>query len=442
MPKRSSSASTASQRSATARSHKRAKIGETEANSIPTPAEPEENREEICEENHEPILKEDAKKNGNKVTIIRDPMYYFEDGNLTLRVCQVLFKVHSSLLKAHSEHFLIKLNPSSQVDGRTVPGGTSDEDAIIVPDTQPSQLRQLMKVIYCLPSNNVVFGDNDFLVGNFECYLNVAILSRRFDMQAMQQWAEKKLVDLVHRSGKLLADQLDKAKDSDDYTYPDDVSGANGDPASYNAFIFMEAIQYARAVSHHNLLHDMLSILEYYSALPEPDLIYFIAFFRIGDLRKTDSSLFGFFFVLLLNVGNRMWVDKVFTQEERMALFSAQSFLTPLPESLKTSIFAPLFARPANANEFAVILSETSNCKEDVFAQWLNAFPTDYYNGVNSREFSVSIKALTTLPFHRLKFITGVGRICSTCRPIIIKKLDQDIQEVFARLAGYYRVYD
>ncbi|EUC55497.1 BTB/POZ domain protein [Rhizoctonia solani AG-3 Rhs1AP] len=417
MPKRSGSTSTASQRSETTRSHKRAKVDETEANSTPTPEEPEENHEEICEENHKPILKEDAKKNGKKVTIIRDPMYYFEDGNLTLRVGQVLFKVHSSLLKAHSEHFLIKLNPSSQVD---VPGGTSDEDAIIVPDTQPSQLRQLMKVIYCLPSNNVVFGDNDFLVGNFECYLNVALLSRKLDMQAMQQWAEKKLADLAHRSGKLLADQLnifdDKARDSDNYIYLKDVPSAKGDPGSYNAFIFMEAIQYARAVSHHNLLHDMLSILEYYSALSEPDLTYFIAFFRIGDLRKTDSSLFGFFFILLLNVGNRVWVDKAFTQEERMALFSAQSFLTPLPESLKTSIFAPVFARPANANEFAAILSETNNCKEDVFAQWLLAFPTDYYNGVNSREFLVSIKALTTLPFHRLKFITGVSRICSTCR--------------------------
>ncbi|CAE6432877.1 hypothetical protein ACGC1H_006750 [Rhizoctonia solani] len=459
MPKRSSSASVASQRSVTTRSQKRAKLDETEANSIPTPAEetkePEENHEENREENHESNHEEDTEENGNTVSIIRDPKYYFEDGNVTLRVHQVLFKVHSSLFKAHSEDFLTKLNPSFQVDGSTVAGGTSDEDAIIIPDTQPSQLRNLMKVVYCLPSNNVVFGNNKALVGNFECYLDVALLSRRFDMQAMQQWAKKKLADLAHVSGKLLADQFDDfycdVEDSNYDIYSDNETFSSVDevdpPASYNGFALVKAVQYARAVSHRSLLQDMLSILEYYYAYPKTNIMFLVSFFRIEDLRTTDPSLFGFFFLVLLDRGNQVWIDKIFTQEERMALFSAQSFLTPLPESLKASALAPLFTEPTSAQEFAAILSENSKCEagchNDIFSHWLKAFPTSYYEGVKSREFSVSIKALTALPLYRLNFATGVGRVkCLTCRRKILRKLDQDMQEVFVRLAEYYKVYD
>ncbi|KDN36870.1 hypothetical protein RSAG8_10568, partial [Rhizoctonia solani AG-8 WAC10335] len=452
MPKRSSNASVSSQISVTTRSQKRLKVDETEVNP-PNPAEeakgePEEIPEENLEDNLEENVEEDLED--TVVPIKRDPEYYFEDGNVTLRVRHVIFKVHSSLFKAHSEDFFNKLNPP--LDGSTVAGGTCDEDAIVIPDIQPSQLRNLMKIIYCLPSNNVVFGANKAIVGNFGCYLDVAVLSRKFAMEAMQQWAKKQLAELVRESGKLLADQLDDFDDEagnlcDSIYLDDEYPDSADDAAFYNVFHFVEAIRYAGAVSHHTLLHNMLNILEYYSACPDPDITFFVAFFRIEDLCKTEPSLFGYFFLLLLDRGNQVWIDKAFTQEERMALFSAQSFLTPLPESLKAPVLAPLFARPTSANEFAAILSEDAKCEaachDDIFSRWQKAFPVSYYNDVNSREFSVSIKALTTLPLHRLDFATGLcGIKSSTCRRKFLRKLDEDIQGVFARLGEYYKVYD
>ncbi|CAE6535433.1 unnamed protein product [Rhizoctonia solani] len=438
MPKRSS---TASRRSTKTRAQKRAKVNETEESPL-TDLPEETKRETSPEENHE--------EDGTDASLIRDPMYYFDDGNTTFRVLQVLFKVHSSLLKAHSVEFFSKLNPSQQTNGSNVPRGTSDRDAIVIPDIQPSQFRHLMKVVYCLPDNNVVFGANQAIVGMFECYLDVAVLSRKFAMEAMHQWAQRKLADIAYGTGKPLADQLNtfynEAYESTNNIYRDNDLPSDSHFSGFFASRLITAIQYARTVSRLTLLYNLLSIMEYYSSFTHPNLEYFSAFFRIEDLRTTEPSLFGFFFLLLLNCGNQMWVDKVFTQEERMALFSAQSFLTPLPESLKASVFAPLFIKPTNSNEFAAILSESkceNGCHKDIFSYWQKSFPVSYYRDVNSREFSVSIKALTTLPLHRLNFVSEVSRVrCLPCRRKIIRKLDEDMQEVFARLAGYYKVYD
>ncbi|CAE6416837.1 unnamed protein product [Rhizoctonia solani] len=456
MPKRSSTGSVASESSVTTRSQKRAKVDETEGNPSPNPTEeaneepevsPEENDEEKdrgsyeenTEENHEENHKENSEEGE---PIIRDPKYYFDDGNLVLCVKHVLFKIHASLFKAHSEDFFNRLNP--QAHGSTEPGGTCDEDAIIISDVQPSRLRNLMRVIYCLPSKNAVFRDKKAVVDNFVCYLDVAVLSRKFGMEAMQQWAEKELAKVARNSGIPLAVQLedfyDKESDSDDELYVEDG------PGYYTAHVFVEAIQYARAVSHHTLLQDMLSILEYYASCLESNVMFFVTVFRIEDLRTTEPSLFGFFFLLLLDCGNQTWIEKSFTQEERMALFSAQSFLTPLPKSLKASIFTPLFRMPTDAKKFATILSEgkcKDGCHKEIFSHWKEAFTVDYYDDVNGREFSDSIEALATLPFRRLNFVTGVSRVkCLPCRRAIIGKLDEGMQEVFARLGGYYKVYE
>ncbi|CAE6524311.1 unnamed protein product, partial [Rhizoctonia solani] len=287
MPKRSSNESTASQHRASTRFNKRAKVDQTDTGStLNTPVDVEEDIEKDTEENLE---------ESTTVLVVHDSKYYFEDGNIIIRVCQILFKVHSSLLKAHSEDIfniinlsvhssLLKahsedifniIDPSVQSDHSTVPGGTCDENAIDIPDIQPSQFRNLLRVVYCLPSNNVVFDDNKAVVDAFDCYLDVALLSRKFGMEAMQNWAKNKLSDLTHNSGKSLVAQLDdyyakemlkpdsRSRWLGNYV-PDEVDEEDSvSPASlYNAVRFVEALQYARDISQRTLLHDMLIILE------------------------------------------------------------------------------------------------------------------------------------------------------------------------------------
>ncbi|CAE6387124.1 unnamed protein product [Rhizoctonia solani] len=120
MPKRSSDANASSQR-ATNNSRKRVK-----------------KEEAVSQVN----LLEDIGESTTPTT--QDAHFYFRDGNVTLRVHHVIFKVHITLLEAHSEDFCNRFNLYSESEG------TCDEDAIIIPEVQPSQFRNLLKIIYCL----------------------------------------------------------------------------------------------------------------------------------------------------------------------------------------------------------------------------------------------------------------------------------------------------
>ncbi|KAL5639341.1 hypothetical protein ACGC1H_006749 [Rhizoctonia solani] len=438
MPKRSSNASGSTQRSVTNNSKKRVKLDETNASP--------------------PNALVNTKQNTGKnteVALTRDPKYYFEDGSVTFRVCQILFKVHTSLIMAHSEHFF---NRPNFAGGPAVPRGTSDEDAIVIPDIQPSQFRNLLKVVYCLPGNNFVTRpstlDKGSIVCNFDCYLDVALLSRKFAMEDIEQWARNQLSDLVHRGGKTLVAEFDVFY-QDDECKLDDLDPEPGNNlvphANYysSAFRFVEVMRYARAISDDYLLHNILCTFQLYCIDADILVEFLVSYLRIPDLRETDPSLFGFIFLTLLHRGNQVWIGDVFTQADRVAFFSAQSFLTPLPESLKASLVTPFFTKPTSGNDFIRVLFKDTRvadgCHEDFFHVWEKEFPAAYYENVNSKEFSVSVQALTTLPLRRLNLGIRLRQPRYKCKPCyhrILGQLDQDIQEVFARLAGYYNAYE
>ncbi|KAH7334245.1 hypothetical protein B0J17DRAFT_720660 [Rhizoctonia solani] len=111
-PKRSSNANGSSKRTGATGSRKRAKKEETDDTSVPNPSG-------------------NAKINRTPAT--RDATYYFEDGSVTLRVRNIVFKVHKSLLKAHSEEFCNKFNLLPNPNDSLAREGTCDEDAIIIP---------------------------------------------------------------------------------------------------------------------------------------------------------------------------------------------------------------------------------------------------------------------------------------------------------------------
>ncbi|CAE6484606.1 unnamed protein product [Rhizoctonia solani] len=438
MPKRSSNASGSTQKSIAVSSQKRAKLDETYA-SLPNAL----------------VNTEQNPGKNAEVALTRDPKYYFEDGSVTFRVCQILFKVHMSLIKAHSEHFF---NRPDLAGGPTALRGTSDEDAIVIPDIQPSQFRNLLKVVYCLPGNNFVTRPSTLnkgsIVCNFDCYLDVALLSRKFAMRDIEQWAGSQLGDLIHRGGKTLVAEFDAFYEHDESKL-DDLDPEPGNKlvphANYysSAYRFIEVMRYARATSDDSLLHNTLCTFQLYCIDTDILVEFLVSYLRIPGLRDTDSSLFGFLFLTLLHRGNQVWIGDVFTQADRVAFFSAQSFLTPLPESLKASLITPLFTKPTSGNDFIRVLFKDTRvadgCHEDFFHVWEKEFPAAYYENVNSKEFSVSVQALTTLPLRRLNLGARLRQPRHKCKPCyrqILEQLDQDIQEVFARLAGYYNAYE
>ncbi|CAE6470814.1 unnamed protein product [Rhizoctonia solani] len=432
-PKRSSNANGSSKRTGATGSRKRVKkeeVDDTSNDTVPNPG--------------------NAQKNRTPAT--RDTVYYFEDGSVTLRLRDIVFKVHTSLLKAHSEEFCNKFNLCPDPDASLASEGTCDEDAIIIPDVQPSQFRNLMKIIYCLPSNSIALtrtapNDTIAISSSFDSYLDIAILSRKFGMDDLEQWAKQHLLDFVHNSRKDLAKGFAAYRHDTSSLRQDDLQifskkdGISPAPAYY-IFRFVEAIWYAKETSDEPLLHGTLGTIQHCLSSVK-DVKFIISFLRIQDLREVAPSLFGFLFLLLLRLGNSVWTGEELTQEDRMAAFSAQSFLTPLPQSIKESIPTPIFKRPC-ASDFMEVLNapEDEKCRGEISSYWGKVFPASYCRDINSEQFSVSIDALIALVLRRIDLGAQLRPMkCQSCRLKLLAQLDRDIQEVYTRLATYYKAY-
>ncbi|KAG8737823.1 hypothetical protein FRC11_001819, partial [Ceratobasidium sp. 423] len=246
-------------------------------------------------------------------------------------------------------------------------------------------------------------------------------------------------------------DDEDEAEDEDDRDDGDDEETWSAN--DYYAFRFVQAIAYAKDISNTAMLNDSLSTLQYYCTAMGDNLELFVNFLRIPELQESNPALFGSLFLLLLSKGNQQWSHHLFTHMDRMAFFSAQSYLTLLPSSLKVALNALLFTQPDSVQTFAGMLSDKPNyalcptraiCLNTAFLHWQTCFDQSYYEGVNSGEFLISVKTLTTLSSRRLNFSGQILHIkCQQqCRKTILLQLDEAIQDIHTKLAGYYNGFD
>ncbi|KAG8745397.1 hypothetical protein FRC11_013104, partial [Ceratobasidium sp. 423] len=291
--------------------------------------------------------------------------------------------------------------------------------------------------------------DRKAIAVNFDCYLDIATLSLDFGMEKLGQWANQELTSLVRDSGRDLADGFGTLAPELRSQKQDDLqqkwNGTGIPPATcYYGFRFIEAIWHAKSISDECLLYGALGVTQYWCARVG-DVKFPLSFFAIQDLRKVAPSLYGFLFLLLLRCGNSAWMGGEFSQADRFALFSAQSFLTPLPKSLKDSIATPLFKKPSSDDFVGILANNPSKgdhdaCPGEISSRWGKVFLAAYYREINGEQFSVSISALLTLPSRRFDFAIQLRWIkCQACHLKILGLLDRDMQEVFTRLAEYYK---
>ncbi|KAG8690938.1 hypothetical protein FRC11_007949 [Ceratobasidium sp. 423] len=393
----------------------------------------------------------------------RDPDYYFEDGNVIFQVINVLFKVHSSLLKLRSKDFEKTFNISPTNAG-SESRGSSDENPVPLLGIHNSQFRHLMKVIYAFPLDRTFtsppaeYEDKHDAARDFIFYVNVASLSHRFSMEDIEAWAKERLVKLAHRIGTDVVDGFtnltckDIGRDED----PDMDMGKQDNKntisllSNHAVISILVGIRYARDVFDTSLLHDSLHAMQYYfSGEDDPTPELFLAFLRVPNLHKAEPSLFGYFFVVLLILDSNIWTQRVFTRIDRMALFSARCLLTPLPDSLKAPLGIPLFIRPT-LQQFSKILCDNTvqqscfeQCYATMFSHWQVAFGLHYVR-LADKDPRVPIKALANLPITRQRFSDLIkGSACSQqCYRVVLGKLDQGIQDLYTRVAGYYKSID
>ncbi|KAG8690939.1 hypothetical protein FRC11_007950 [Ceratobasidium sp. 423] len=391
----------------------------------------------------------------------RDLYYYFEDGSIIFQVKNVLFKVHASLLERRSDDFKGAFNVPPAIITPLQSRGNYGEGPIIIPDVPCYQFRHLMKAIYIQPTDHFFspppakYKDVKNAARDFVFYADVARLSLKFAMKDTETWAKQRLAKLVHMPGKALNDGFevlnyqDIGRSYDDVANQVDHQFPTPNPANYEEFSIIEAIRYARDISDAPLLHDALNLMQYYCADENPDVTFVLALLRIPNLCDTEPSLFGFLFLLVLSTGNTRWMDNMFTQVDRMALFSAQSLLSPVPDSLKAPSETPLFNAPTleffteRLSDETVRQSCIEQCYPKALSDWQEVFGR-YYEDLADRDLRVPIDTLTSLPINRKHFSNRLQKnACADgCYRVILAKIDQVIQDFYAQVAKYYKPID
>ncbi|CAE6483617.1 unnamed protein product [Rhizoctonia solani] len=498
------------------------------------------------------------------VPAVRDPEYYYSDGSIIFRVGDVLFKVHTSLLKLESKDFDKKFDVPPKLAEATKPRGTCDDNPIIIPNAKASQFRHLMELIY-RPRYLTITPNTSNLWQQFVFYLNVVRLANRFVMNRIEEWAKAELGGLARMHGKQIslaaneeyeyddegeasvknedagkvdddsekskggdggpivppwktasapnsstnptnpkpspsptlnpgntsnADQPNSTNDANRADHPNEAnlekdtpglpgssssSSSDGDGSdkedddkdeemedeskdktvlpleeeSYPALRLVDALLYAESVSDSSLHYDVRNVLQYHCVQPQHMPVDILAeLFQVPELQEKDLSMFGFLFIVLLDQGNQVWKQDRFTRMDRMAFFSAQSYLTPFPDSLKTSVAVPLFNKPVSAKSFAAIFLDATTkescfekCYTEASEHWKGQFDDAYYADMSNGETLAPIKALITLPRRRLNLAeklraSGCKRECYLK---LLNQVDRDIQGLYARLAEYYQ---
>ncbi|CAE6432798.1 unnamed protein product [Rhizoctonia solani] len=367
----------------------------------------------------------------------RDPDYYFEDGCVILLVEDTLFKIHASLMKAQSQAFVGMLAMPSGDAANTQ--GLSEQHPIIIPQVKPPQFRNLLKMIYSPASsafhsslqsfdNNDSSGLKSKTWDKFAFYLDVATLCHKYEMAEMEQWAKTRL-------GWLMSSLMIEI-----------ASGAEANPGA-----FLDAIQYAQTTQNDHLINNTYNLAYSYiynlqlQSRPE-DLL---PLFRTPGLQELHPSVFGCIFSVFLGADYPVWQSNPFTKLDRMALFSGQVRLSPIPSSFKDGIRSPLFKKPESLEDFrSTFEPEPSNdqlfcnngCDQAILDIWLAIFTDHYYRGVSADSISVGVTWLSGIIRKRVSFIKmaqGIRRPWD-CSMLYINQLDKDIQLIYTRFSEYY----
>ncbi|KAG8716477.1 hypothetical protein FRC09_015709 [Ceratobasidium sp. 395] len=258
---------------------------------------------------------------------------------------------------------------------------------------------------------------------------DVVRLADRFGMEDIETWAAGQLKSLVKSSATLV------------------VTGARKETGDGIPAALILALQYAIAIEDTPLVHNLRSLVQYYCTIPTnlsaPVLVELL---RYPGLHEEDYSLFGFLFIMLLNLGHDEWEQECFTRRDRIAFFSAQSYLTPLPKSLAKNFYMPLITKPSYmpGGDLEVFGEDNclQNCRRHLSLAWKTAFDSSYYRGVTSSEAMKPTAELKRLPSLRFEFANTVRTLSAckkNCGNTALKLLDESISTLFVYLAGYYQ---
>ncbi|QRV97384.1 The BTB (BR-C, ttk and bab)/POZ (Pox virus and Zinc finger) domain [Ceratobasidium sp. AG-Ba] len=361
----------------------------------------------------------------------RDPKYYFEDGSTIFLVGGRLFKIQRSLLTSQSEVFQDMFQIPQKYNGESSSSsmeGSTDQNPITIPQVTATQFQTLLLFFYGKHVHGSVT-DPDYrsLVldaadesnrnpQSFRRYLDIASLSHRFSMEAIEKWALGQFKRVMQSSARITS--------------------------SFSSHTdLLEALSYSKLTSDRDLEYDVRNMAQCYTCVLKPYLLnpfwlsQIMVLYRNSQLKKEDPAVFGHLFCLVLSEGHTSSLWAAFNRDERAKLFAAQAYLTPLPSSLATSWIQ-------NTNEISSGVDNTqrSSCFYSC-AQSLTNRANQLFKAHELTKDSplAGVKALTMIPTQRQQLAEGAPKLAKcTCTRQLLTVIDAKIDKLFTELAASY----
>ncbi|KAF8598051.1 hypothetical protein BDV93DRAFT_561738 [Ceratobasidium sp. AG-I] len=379
---------------------------------------------------------------------VRDPTYYFDDGDVVLLVGETLFKVHSSVLGRESELFRGLATSRAEQDWLVVSDlliaqeGPQHELVYRIPRVKADHFRHFLLMFYGRPSDQQyrsIIGDavdvSQHTVPNFRIYLDVADLAGRFAAPSLESWARTQLKRVV----KSPEGGISRYYLSSEYQ--------------------LRALQYAKSSGDGDLVTNVRNLIQLHFAwvsndspikvpTQSPQILgalreRAIQMYKVADLRQIDLPLFGYMFCYVLSLGHEIWMkDPLFTRADRVIFLSAQVQLTPLPVgTLGLDWVCTLTPDNQRGEETQIECCEQCN----FYPAWEAALGSVFLQEMRENTTPLfGISQLVLLPFRRLQFSDLVQQVRSTdcqssCATRIVDFVDKNIQNVHIKMTEYCR---
>ncbi|KAF8599771.1 hypothetical protein BDV93DRAFT_525857 [Ceratobasidium sp. AG-I] len=364
-------------------------------------------------------------------TYTRDPTYYYYDGNIVFLVEDVLSKLHKSILIPRMmaetcEFRQVKTsnNGSSQ--------GKNDTNPIIVRGVNAEDFGHFLFAIMGTPDDpnylallNGAADYHNHTQDAFLRYLEISMLAYRFGMSKLEAWSRSQLALVLNSLIHFINSDWDK-------------------------ITLLRVVHYARTLSvalrsqMRTLVQLALSIpipnnpLEFQPPL-SPNINACIALYKDPELPRTQSTLFGYIFTIILSLGHSssVWATQL-TRDDRTTLYAAQLHLVSLHNI--PDLDMSWFAQPPRTLP-KTLPPVCTSCTKDVNHAWNESFAR--CGSIDSPIPSEDIYKLVHLPAYRQLFADSIrlsSELCEEeCGRMILDSIDVMLCRIFSNMCRKYQ---
>ncbi|KAG9124537.1 hypothetical protein FRC07_011248 [Ceratobasidium sp. 392] len=206
----------------------------------------------------------------------------------------------------------------------------------------------------------------------------------------------------------------------------------------------LEALRYSKLLASREVERNVRNLIQYYVYRLEvdpgsdsqfkSDPEHFIRLYKDPVLKKEDPALFGYTFCALLRAEQDSALWKCLTRDERLQLFAALVYLTPLPSTLPTS-----WIQHTSEVSEAVNTDSRNGCFDACAKSFLNHFSNGLTcSKLNSDSLRSGVAEVLELADRRLSLERKFRSAECTCAEQLLEVVDLNMNTLFAEITEKY----